>query len=98
MRSWSPRARYFIFCPVAQGHVGESLSGCGLHVRILPSSVQPAVILRQGERSDAGAACATASCESHKLPPTRICNLTVGMVDGRAEMVRVIPLACAGIP
>ena len=84
-RSCSP----WVFCSVALRHVRESLSGCGLHVRILPSSVQP-VIPRQGERPDAGPVCATVNCESPVFLPTRICHLADGMVDGLAEMRRVI--------
>ena len=79
---------------MALEHVGEGLSGWELHVRILPSGFPPAVIPRQGERSDDGPACATATCESPILPPTSICHLAVGMVEGLAEMVRVMLSQC----
>ena len=62
VRLITPRARFHILSGGAG--VGECLSGRGLHVRILPSSFPPAVIPRQGGRSDGGPACATVSCES----------------------------------
>ena len=53
-------------------------------VRLWAACTQPfPVASNQEEKSDAGPACATISCDSQVLPPTRVCHLAVGMVDGR---------------
>ena len=73
VRLITPRARFHILSGGAG--VGDGLSGRELHVRILPRSFPPAVIPRQGGRSDGGPACATVSCEFPILQPTRILSL-----------------------
>ena len=70
-----------IFCPVPLGHVGELVrlwATCSHSFQYRST--------RCHASSDAGPACATISCESQVHPPTRVCHLAVGMVEGFAEM------------